>query len=167
MSNYIDVTNIPRSMRYLDTGRTVSPASPVQLYSNTSQPPSLKIDVNKANNNSVLKHISEAEEFNRIKDARSEEAFEQRKRKKTALYPDGSYINGKFIPYSEIPAPPQRYNPLDYYEEYPPSLTFAGKNRKPKSRKSSKKKTKPRKSSNKRTKRRKPKSRKTKRRTRK
>ena len=175
MSKNYDVSHIPRYMRYLDTGRTVSPASPAQLYAPTPQTPSkLTIDVNKANNNPELKHISEAQAFNREKDARLDAVVEQRKKKKEGLYSDGFYrSDGKFIRFANDPVRQPRYNPYDYSEEddyskeYPPSLTFAGKNRKTKSRKSSKKKTKPRKSSKKKTKRRNPKSRKTKRRNRK
>ena len=143
-----DTTFFPRSMRYIDNGRTISPASPHQLY---NPPPPialpLTIDIHAANNNKELKHNIEAEMINKEKDARSLAEYNKRIESGTALDPDGYWRpNGEFVYFEKVPAPDQQYDQYQIIEEYPPSLTFAGKNRKTKRRKSLKKKTKRRKS---------------------
>lgn len=150
-----NVTHINRSMRYLDNGRTISPASPQELYKpsyvpNFITPPTvspLTIDINKANNNQELKHNIEAEKINREKDAKSIAAYNKRKESGTALDPDGYWApNGKFIYFEKYQVDDQQYNPYQSLDPYPESLTWAGKNRRTKRRKSLKKKTKKRKS---------------------
>ena len=153
--NNKDINHFHRSMRYLDNGRTISPASPQELHKpsyvpNFISPPTvlpLKIDIHTANNNPELKHNIEAEMINKEKDAKSIAAYNKRIESGTALDPDGYWRpNGEFVYFEKVPAPDQQYDQYQIIEEYPPSLTFAGKNRKTKRRKSLKKKTKRRKS---------------------
>lgn len=143
--NNKDVTHIHRSMRYLDNGRTISPASPQELYKpsyvpNFISPPTvlpLKIDIHAANNNAELKHNIEAEKINREKDSKSIAAYNKRIESGTALNPDGFYrSDGKFIYFAKEAAPIQYYDALKGNNtKYPPSLTFAGKRKYRKSKK--------------------------------
>jgi hypothetical protein len=141
-----DITYVPRSIRYIDNGRTISPASPHQLYNPPSvyNPPTvlpLKIDIHAANNNKELKHNIEAEMINKEKDAKSIAEYNKRIASGTALDPQGFWdSDGNFKYFDKVPVLDQKYNPYQALDEYPDDLIWAGKNRKTKRRKSLKKK---------------------------